>query len=119
MCGHVPTPKGDQDDWNETADDAANGFGALGVELSAKSRTELTADQPAECAADNETENCEDRRANEQANIFTSDSRSDADSKEAANGADDSTGECAHVGFTKGGSAHKAKVSHKSYVSYK
>jgi hypothetical protein len=115
MSGHIPTQQSDENDRNEPTDDAADGFGALGVEFAAETGANLPSDEPAQCAANNEAKNCQDRCANEEADIISGDRRPDSDGKEAANGADHSPSECAHVGFTKGGFTHSANYSSVSY----
>jgi hypothetical protein len=119
MRGHVPAQQSDQDDRHKSADNATDGFGALGVELAAKTRTDLPADEPAECPANDEAKNCQDRCANEQSDIIPGDSWPNADGKKSPNGANDSASECAHITFTKGGLTHITKVSYESYVSHK
>jgi hypothetical protein len=111
MRGHIPAQEGDENDRNEAADDAADSFCALGVEFAAKAGTNLAADEPAECAANNKAENCQDGCANEQPDIIPGDGRPNADGKETADGAYDSPSERAHAGFTKTWFPHRAKIS--------
>lgn len=88
--GHVPTPESDQQNWNQAADDPANGFGALGIEFSADARANLAADEPAEWAANQQADNRKNGCPDEQSNILSRDGRSDADGKKAADGANNS-----------------------------
>jgi len=114
---HIPAPEGDQNDRNETADDPADGFGALSFEFIAQAGANLAADQPAQRAAKEKADNCEDRRADEEADIFSGDGGSNADREETADSADDGAGECSYIGFTETGFTHGAKISQNDVKS--
>jgi hypothetical protein len=107
MCGHVPAPKSDEYDWNETADDPADRLSALGVKFAAEAGAELAADEPAECAANNEADNSENGRADEQSDVIPGNSRANADGKQTTSSTDSSASEGSYVGFTKGGRTHQ------------
>lgn len=111
--GHIPAPKRDQQNWNEAADDAADSFGAFSMEFSADPRANLATDEPAERTTNQQADNGKYRRADEQSNILCGDGGSNADGKKAADGADNSARQRAHIRFAEAGFTHKAKVSYK------
>jgi hypothetical protein len=111
MCGHVPAPKSDEHDWNETADDPADRLSALGSKFAAEAGAQLPADEPAKCAANDEADNSENGRAHEQSDVIPGNSRANADSKQTTSRTDSSASEGSYVGFTKGGRTHQGEFS--------
>src|SRR5882724_2976808 len=109
---HIPAPQRDQENRNETANYPADGFGPLSVEFSAHARANLPADKPAEWTANKQADNRKNRRADKQADVLCRDGRSDANGKQAANGANNSARKRAHVCFAETRFTHQAKVSH-------
>jgi hypothetical protein len=110
MCGHVPTPQGNQNDRKQAADGATDGFCALSVEFPTEARAELPADKPAECAAKNEAENSENGGADEQSDIIPGNCRADADRKETPRRTDSGASEGSYIRFTKGRFTHLVAV---------
>ena len=110
MCGHVPTPQGDDNDRKQAADDAADGFCALSIKFSAETGAELATNKPAECAANNEADNSENGRADEQSDIIPGNGRADADRKQTTRRTDSGASEGSHVRFTKGRFTHQGAV---------
>src|SRR5437899_7825732 len=72
----------------------------------AEAATDLSAEHPAEQAADNPTDQRENRRAKQQLEFMADEGRTDTDGEQAADRADDCASQCSEIGFTE------TRVSH-------